>query len=130
MRFLVPLIEEAIKYLHCTVSASATCRPSCLASRIALVLVHPFGCNKTPFAAQPANFDIEVLIASFVSTAAGQRSAAKATAPQAQPAKGAAEGQAAKLSGIGLMMAQARNLRQRFYAESTVADSDSDWEDS
>ncbi|KAK9793005.1 hypothetical protein WJX73_008903 [Symbiochloris irregularis] len=66
-----------------------------------------------------------------------QRTAAKSPAPRAQHQAGApakrssVEGSsAAKLSGIGLMMAQARNLRQRFYAESTVGDSDSDWEDS
>ena len=33
------------------------------------------------------------------------------------------------LSGVNLMVASAQSMRDRFYAESTVADSDSEWEE-
>lgn len=59
--------------------------------------------------------------------AAAQRSREARPSPAAGHTRG--KSQSGGLSGVNLMLANAQSMRSKFYAESTVADSDSDWEE-
>ena len=59
--------------------------------------------------------------------AAGQQGREERPSPAAGHPRG--KSQSGALSGVNLMLANAQSMRSKFYAESTVADSDSDWEE-